>query len=160
MKKLSRKNLDELAKVMPVLSETEQRMFVGGGSGTASDPYTMEEFERMLASGTWEGGYVLYGNSSEPVYTSPDVIINGDASNVFPSTVIESYDKMYKGGYQIGYDAAMSETLLDDILAIVMSGFSFAGAGGSGFGDVNYDMIWYANGIRAGYSDGLKDKER
>ena len=30
MKKLSRKNLDELAKVMPVLSETEQRMFVGG----------------------------------------------------------------------------------------------------------------------------------
>lgn len=67
---------------------------------------------------------------------------------------------MYKGGYQIGYDAAMSETLLDDILAIVMSGFSFAGAGGSGFGDVNYDMIWYANGIRAGYSDGLKDKER
>lgn len=102
----------------------------------------------------------MYGNSSEPVYTSPDVIINGDASNVFPSTGIESYDKMYKGGYQIGYDAAMSETLLDDILAIVMSGFSFAGAGGSGFGDVNYDMIWYANGIRAGYSDGLKDKER
>lgn len=30
MKKLSRKNLDELAKVMPVLSETEQKAFVGG----------------------------------------------------------------------------------------------------------------------------------
>ena len=58
MKKLTRKNLDELAKVMPVLSETEQRMFVGGGSGTASDPYTMEEFESMLISGTWEGGFV------------------------------------------------------------------------------------------------------
>ena len=49
MKKVSRKNLDELAKVMPILCETEQRMFVGGGSGTATEPYTMEEFEHMLA---------------------------------------------------------------------------------------------------------------
>ena len=33
MKQLSRKNLDELAKVMPVISEMEQRRFVGGNSG-------------------------------------------------------------------------------------------------------------------------------
>lgn len=30
MKKLTKMNLDELAKVMPVLSEVEQRQFVGG----------------------------------------------------------------------------------------------------------------------------------
>lgn len=32
MKSIRRKNLDELAKVMPVLSEKEQREFVGGGT--------------------------------------------------------------------------------------------------------------------------------
>ena len=63
MKKLSRKNLDELAKVMPVLSETEQRMFVGGNSGGipgGSDmgTYTWDQYWAMSASGTWTGGYV------------------------------------------------------------------------------------------------------
>ena len=65
MKKLTRKNLDELAKVMPVLSETEQRMFVGGsGNGYV---YTYDEFQYMLSSGNWNGGEVAgYG------YISPD----------------------------------------------------------------------------------------
>ena len=145
---------------MPVLSEMEQRSFVGGGTGTSTDPYTMEEFERMLISGTWEGGYVLYGDSSEPIYTLPDATIDGDASNRFPSTGIESYDIMYRGGYQIGYDAAISGTPYDDVWAIFMSGNSFLVASGDGLGGVNYDLIWYANGIKAGYKDGLKDKER
>ena len=47
MKKLERKNLDELAKVMLVICESKQREFIGGGSGTSCDPYTYEEFERM-----------------------------------------------------------------------------------------------------------------
>ena len=63
MKKLSRKNLDELAKVMPVLCEIEQRRFVGGNSGGipgGSDmgTYTWEQYWSMSASGTWTGGYV------------------------------------------------------------------------------------------------------
>ena len=33
MRKVTRKSLDELAKVMPVLSEREQRVYVGGTSG-------------------------------------------------------------------------------------------------------------------------------
>lgn len=40
MKKLERKNLDELAKVMLVICESKQREFIGGGSGTSCDPYT------------------------------------------------------------------------------------------------------------------------
>ena len=56
MKKLSRKNLDELAKMMPVLSETEQRMFVGGsGNGYV---YSNEEFQILYLSGNWKGGEV------------------------------------------------------------------------------------------------------
>ena len=34
MRKLTRKNLDELAKGMPVISELGQRRFVGGGYST------------------------------------------------------------------------------------------------------------------------------
>lgn len=80
MKKLSRKNLDELAMVMPVLSETEQRMFVGGNSGgMPSGPdaeiYTWEQYWSMNASGTWTGGYVEgYG------YVTPDVTITADGT--------------------------------------------------------------------------------
>ncbi len=34
MRTVTRKSLDELAKVMPVLSEREQRVYIGGTSGT------------------------------------------------------------------------------------------------------------------------------
>ncbi len=58
MKKLTRKNLDELAKVMPVLSEKTQKSFIGGGCGSQNNPYSEAEYESMLASGTWNGGFV------------------------------------------------------------------------------------------------------
>ena len=78
MKKLTRKNLDELAKVMPVLSETEQRMFVGGNSGGipgGSDmgTYTWDQYWSMSESGIWTGGIVDgYG------YISPEATITAD----------------------------------------------------------------------------------
>jgi hypothetical protein len=36
MRKLTRQSLDELAKVMPVISEDEQRCYVGGTDSNAS----------------------------------------------------------------------------------------------------------------------------
>ncbi|WP_289198986.1 hypothetical protein [Bacteroides acidifaciens] len=77
MRKVTRKSLDELAKVMPVLSEMEQRSFIGGTeyppSGSHTQPYTWEEYDRMVASGNWNGGYIVgFG------YMSPDVVITGD----------------------------------------------------------------------------------
>ncbi len=77
MKTVTRKGLDELAKIMPVLSEMEQRSFIGGTeyppSGSHTQPYTWEEYDRMVASGNWNGGYIIgFG------YMSPDVIITGD----------------------------------------------------------------------------------
>ena len=61
MKQLSRKNLDELAKVMPVLSEMEQRMFAGGNSGgipggSDTGTYTWDQYWSMSESGIWNGG--------------------------------------------------------------------------------------------------------
>ena len=58
MKKLTKKSLDELARFMPVISENQQMGLIGGGMGTLDSPYTIDEFEKMLVSGTWQGGYV------------------------------------------------------------------------------------------------------
>lgn len=58
-RKITRSSLEQLAKELPVLSEQEQRYYIGGGSGTEQDPYDYEEYRRMSVSGTWMGGYVL-----------------------------------------------------------------------------------------------------
>ena len=77
MRIVTRKSLDELAKVMPVLSEMEQRVYVGGTSGatgivpsgggvndgndsgvSANNYFSYSEYEARLASGTWYGGMV------------------------------------------------------------------------------------------------------
>lgn len=58
MKKLTRKTLDEMAGTMPRISEIVQRSFIGGGTGTKEDPFTEQEFNSILASGSWLGGYV------------------------------------------------------------------------------------------------------
>lgn len=59
MKRISKKSLDELASIMPVLSENEQFRFIGGGAGTETDPYSLSEYNTLLGNGTWTGGYVL-----------------------------------------------------------------------------------------------------
>lgn len=58
MKKLTRNSLDELAQRMPVLSEELQHSFIGGGNGTRDNPYTETEFNSIIGSGSWYGGYV------------------------------------------------------------------------------------------------------
>ena len=74
MKKLTKKNLSELAKTMPVIEESLQMSYVGGGNGTSANPYTKVEFDSMLSNDNWNGGYVegmgyvapntyIYGNS-------------------------------------------------------------------------------------------------
>lgn len=40
MRKVTRKSLDELAKVMPIISEERQKMYIGGTSG-CSDRYRL-----------------------------------------------------------------------------------------------------------------------
>ena len=49
-RKLTRESLAELAKRMPVLSEEVQSTFIGGGDGTFSNPYTFEEYSKVIAS--------------------------------------------------------------------------------------------------------------
>lgn len=83
MRKLTRRSLDELAKTLPVIEESFQMGYIGGGDGTSASPYTVAEFESMCSSDNWNGGYVegmgyvandvyVYGNSTYPGQTSQD----------------------------------------------------------------------------------------
>nr|WP_302830318.1 hypothetical protein [uncultured Bacteroides sp.] len=112
MKKLTKKNLDELAKVMPVLSETEQRSYVGGGgtpegSGLYGPPYTLEEYRVMIASGHWSGGVVEgygYITSEETITGNKRVTssFSGEARNyAFSEGVGMNGGFSYKGSYMI-----------------------------------------------------------
>ena len=57
-KKITRMNLIGLRQSYVVLSDGEQREFVGCGSGTFNDPYTKEEFWGMMAdlNHPWRSG--------------------------------------------------------------------------------------------------------
>lgn len=76
---------------MPVIEESLQMSYVGGGNGTSANPYTKVEFDSMLSNDNWNGGYVegmgyvapntyIYGNSvywgsvSQDYYTFPDYV--------------------------------------------------------------------------------------
>jgi hypothetical protein len=68
MKKITKLNLYQLAKEMPVIPEIEKRGFVGGtfqSSGVTW--YTVSEFEQLIDNGDWNGGYVDGWG-----YTAPD----------------------------------------------------------------------------------------
>lgn len=71
-RKLTVESLAELAKRMPMLSEEVQRTFIGGGNGSADYPYTIDEYDRMVASGSWSGGYVEGWG-----YTYQDLTVTG-----------------------------------------------------------------------------------
>ena len=57
--KLTVLSLEQLAKEMPILSEQEQCSYWGGGTGTWEDPYSYEEYQKLVQSGSWSGGYVM-----------------------------------------------------------------------------------------------------
>ncbi|MDR0891812.1 MAG: hypothetical protein LBN24_04280 [Mediterranea sp.] len=62
MKKITKSSLDELAKIMPIVSHEEECHILGGGDGTYDNPYTRAEFYALLWNQEWSGGYV--GDSS------------------------------------------------------------------------------------------------
>ena len=81
MKKVGRFSLFELQGDSSVIDKASQKTFVGGGSGSSTDPYTQEEFDSMMYSGHWNGGFV-YGMG----WVTPQVYIYSSRYN-------------YAGGY-------------------------------------------------------------
>ncbi len=117
-RKLTVESLEELAKKMPVLSEIQQKTFVGRGDGSSINPYTLLEFEAMCASGTWTGGYVDgWGYTSEGKTTTGSSGSEYGGSNRYPGKgsldcVIQSVAYMY--GLSVDeVHAKMSQVLQD-----------------------------------------------
>jgi len=118
------------------------------GNGTSASPYTQAEYDSMVSSGTWNGGYV-----EDWGYTFSDLTVSSYNPNSLPKTGVDSYDQMYRGGFDIGFKAGLSGSSWDDIGVSAWSVVSAASAG-SDFGDVNYEMIWYSQGLRDGLAKG------
>lgn len=152
MRKVTRKSLDELAKVMPIISEERQKMYIGGTSGCSGDippgpsgtdgprplpplpssgplgsvynPYTIDDALGLMDAGHWRGGYVTGWG-----YVSPEVEINAP-SGYQPPTGAGGGD-----GPSGGYDGGSG------------NGFGNGPSGGYN-GDYNYG---YDGGPSGGY---------
>ena len=73
MKKVGRFSLFELQDASSVIDKASQKTFIGGGSGSSSDPYTQDEFDSMMYSGHWNGGWVYgMGWITPQVYIYPN----------------------------------------------------------------------------------------
>jgi hypothetical protein len=58
MRTLRKADIESMARELQVLRRIEEQCIVGG-KGSADDPYSQEEYESMLESGTWtQSGYV------------------------------------------------------------------------------------------------------
>jgi hypothetical protein len=92
MRKLTRKNLDELAKVMPVISEDEQRCYVGGGEGGRPNYLELT----YVSNGDYGTGYYLMILEHVPGYY---VSQSDDMTGYY----VEGYDITGFYGYQSYY---------------------------------------------------------
>ena len=152
MKKLTRKSLDELAKTLPVIEETSQMHYVGGGDGSPNNPYTESQYHGFLSQNQWAGGFVQgYG------YVLGQVTVTSYNPNNLRTTGVDSYDLMYRSGYDTGFKAGVSPSILDDIAVGAWSILSAASAG-TDFRDVNPNMTSHSDGLREGLSKGRKAK--
>lgn len=152
MKKLTRKSLDELAKTLLVIEEASQMHYVGGGDGSPNNPYTESQYHGLLSQNQWAGGFVQgYG------YVLGQATVTSYNPNNLPTTGVDSYDQMYRSGYDTGFKAGASSGITDDIAVGAWSMLSAASAG-SDFGDVDYNMTWYSQGLRDGLSAGRKSR--
>lgn len=131
MRKVTRKSLDELAKVMPIICEERQKMYIGGTSGCSGDippgpsgtdgprplpplppsgplgsvynPYTIDDALGLMDAGHWRGGYVTGWG-----YVSPEVEINAP-SGYQPPTGAGGGDGSASGGSTVGGGGSVTD---------------------------------------------------
>ena len=68
MRKLTKASLSELAKSKEIISFLDQKSYIGGGTGTRHDPYSIEEYNSLIDNSNWNGGWVLKDQDSIPIY--------------------------------------------------------------------------------------------
>ena len=118
MKKFS---LKELESFLPVMNLQEQNAIVGGGLGTPSSPYTMNEYSTMVSRGTWRGGYVEgYGqyisltntNLVGSSYNGKLFGGNGTSSNPYSFYQFLNWYGIWPGGYVYGYGYIIPDVVI------------------------------------------------
>lgn len=68
MRKLTKASLSELAESKEIISFLDQKSYIGGGTGTRHDPYSIEEYNSLIDNSNWNGGWVLKDQDSNPIY--------------------------------------------------------------------------------------------
>lgn len=149
-RKITRQSLEELRKLVPTLSYSEQTLYVGGGTGTPQDPYTFEEYQNLVSSGTWLGGFVA---GSTETYTRDksgnfvksevnDAIYIEKDCRVLPDLVVDATRKDKKKdqyddnsgfwGFSDDNDRDSSGTYISDPSGNWTGSENLAGGGGGG----------------------------
>lgn len=165
MKKLTKKSLDELAQTLPVIEETKQKTYVGGGDGTSASPFTAHEYEIMLNTNLWQGGFVegmgyvandkyVYGDYKSPFtveqkfYTYPDFIdslSSGTFYNIIKEILTSSVGVLPPLGVIVSM-ASYLQDQYDDMMRGVQSELSKMGCTGTSCIDIVYDNTPYVKG--------------
>lgn len=165
MKKLTKKSLDELAQTLPVIEETKQKTYVGGGDGTRESPYTAHEFEVMLNTDSWQGGVVegmgyvandkyVYGDYKSPFTVEQKFYTYSDYLESLSSGTIKNILKeILNAGVglipPLSVVVSMANYLqgqYDDMIRDVQSELSKMGCTGTSCIDIVYDNTPYVKG--------------
>lgn len=134
MKTLKKKNLEELAKVMPIISEVCQRHYVGGTSGNTGDSGGWSgEFGDSGNSGGWSG---TPGGSDSPNDWSgnSNSFPLGSAKNPYTASDAEQMMELgtWRGGYVDGYGYVAPIVVITPEGTDIGSGVSYVGWPGGG----------------------------
>lgn len=228
MRKVTRKSLDELAKVMPVISEENQKMYVGGTSGytgstgytgtdgsttgyvdmtgyntgnysggdesygytntgnmtgstgvtgcqsypdisgadsgargSVNNPYTEREYEALLSSGTFPGGYVRFNAMNSPAYIGKSA---GETEIIdkFPTSVPgEVNNIMYQAGFESGFERGLNDDSFGDrVLTGVYHTLGVVTPADLRGSDYDLQKSYWGVGFTKGYQQGLKERAR
>lgn len=97
--------LESIFNEKDLIAEEVQSIYIGGGDGSKTNPYSMDEYYTMLDSGTWNGGYL---QDSEGIsYGMPEM-------------------RFYDGGYYGGAAPYTEYTMTSFILSMGDSGWDQA----------------------------------
>lgn len=131
MKKLARKNLNELAEQMPVISEMEQRSYIGGlgPMGSPDNPFSYSDAMNMMNAGIWHGGYVAGVG-----YMGPNVDIWGSGSNNSNSGNDSGWDNFMSGGLGSGGGSGYQDSNMNSGSANDYNSGNYNSGGGGGGG--------------------------
>lgn len=140
MKKLTRKSLDELAKLVQVLDETEQMEFVGCGNGTSNSPYTQAEYNSMSV---WNGGYVEGWG-----YVNKEIVVYGNSD--YPSGTSQTYYNSLSD-YLLSLSSSGANQVAGAVISELPIVGSYTGYLAQEYGDMTRDM--QAELLRLGYDN-------